>query len=259
MSQVTYLHHPEGYGEIQLNRPEKHHAVNEQMIDEFSSCLQCAKEDTISFLVITSTGDQMFCAGGDLHYFHGQLDDEHAFSLLYPMKEVLHSIVLFPVPTICLLNGNAFGGGCEIATACDIRIAKEETKFGFIQSNLGIVPGWGGGTLLYEKVHSSFALQWITEGATYDASYLQEKGWIHSIVDEAVFNDRERVLSPYIEKTREQMGVVKIQYKQYISALSLAARMNEEVRYCANLWDSPAHQEAVQQFMMKKDESSPSQ
>lgn len=255
MDQVAYIRHAEGYGEIQLNRPDKHHAINEQMIEQFASCLERAKDDPISFLVITSTGNQSFCAGGDLHYFHGQLDDEHAFSLLYPMKEVLHAIVLFPVPTICLLNGNAFGGGCEIATACDIRIAKEQTKFGFIQSNLGIVPGWGGGTLLYEKVHSSFALQWITEGSTYDATYLQTKGWIHSVVDEEQFNDRSRVFAPYIGKTREQMEIIKIQYKQYISALSLAARMNEEVRYCANLWDLPAHQEAVDKFLMKKNET----
>src|SRR5690625_5646758 len=88
----------------------------------------------------------MFCAGGDLINFHGELTPDEAFSRLYPMKEVLYDIASFPVPTICLLNGDALGGGCEIATACDFRIAKETTKFGFVQSKLGIVPGWGGGT-----------------------------------------------------------------------------------------------------------------
>lgn len=252
MKHITYTYHEEGYGEIQLNRPEKHHAINGEMIEELEQCLEQAKENPISFLAITGTGDETFCAGGDLHYFHDQLDIEHAFSHLYPMKEILHTLVMFPVPTICLLNGNAFGGGCEIATACDIRIAKEGTTFGYVQSNLGITPAWGGGTLLYEKVPSSFALQWITEGSTYAATDLYHKGWIHSIVSEDVFNDRLHVLAPYIKKSAEQMEILKSQYKQHITALGLSARMNEEVRQCANLWNSPLHQETVQQMMAKE-------
>ncbi|HLR15349.1 MAG TPA: enoyl-CoA hydratase/isomerase family protein [Bacillota bacterium] len=251
MTYVTYERHSEGYGEITLQRPQKHNAINGEMIEEFESCLEQAKEDTISFLVITGAGDDTFCAGGDLHYFHGQLDNEHAFSHLYPMKEILHTILLFPVPTICLLNGNAFGGGCELATSCDIRIAKADTRFGFTQSTLGIVPGWGGGTLLYEKVHTSFAFQWITEGATYSVEKLYDKGWIHSIVTSEDFNDHSLILAPYIHKTIEQLEALKTQYKQQILALSLSARMNEEVRHCASLWNSPAHQHAVKQFLTK--------
>lgn len=252
MTQVTYERHSEGYGEISLNRPDKHNAINGEMIEQFESCLELAKQDTISFLVITGSGNETFCAGGDLNYFHGQLDNEHAFAHLYPMKEILHTIVLFPVPTICLLNGNAFGGGCELATACDIRIAKEGTRFGFTQSNLGIVPGWGGGTLLYEKVHSSFALQWIIEGVPVDARHLFDKGWIHSFISEEEFKERPKVLAPYLKNTPEQMEALKIQYKQQISALSLSARMNEEVRHCASLWNSYAHQQAVQKFFNKE-------
>lgn len=251
MTYVTYKRHSEGYGEITLQRSQKHNAVNGTMIAELESCLEQAKEDIITFLVITGDGDDTFCAGGDLHYFHGQLDSEHAFSLLYPMKEILHTILLFPVPTICLLNGNAFGGGCELATACDIRIAKENTRFGFIQSTLGIVPGWGGGTLLYEKVHTSFAFQWITEGATYSVEKLYDKGWIHTIVSSEDFNNHKDILKHYLCKTIDQLEVLKNQYKQQILALSLSARMNEEVRHCASLWNSPAHQNAVEQFLTK--------
>ncbi len=130
------------------------------------------------------------------------------------MKEVLYEIASFPVPVICLLNGDAVGGGCEIATACDLRISRGERRFGFIQSTLGITPGWGGGVLLYEKVHPSFALQWIMEGAHFQADELRHQGWIHRIIAEKDWQDQEYVLQPYLSKSEEQMKTLKSQYKK---------------------------------------------
>src|SRR5699024_7524433 len=104
---------------------------------------------------------------------------------LLQMNEVLEKIIRFPVPVVALLNGNALGGGCELATACDIRIAKTGSVFGFVQSNIGILPGWGGGAILYKKVAASFALDWLTKGNLYAADELLEKGWVHQIIDGA--------------------------------------------------------------------------
>src|SRR5690625_4132257 len=103
------------------------------MAKELMTILEEAKEDPPKFLVITGRG-KMFSAGGDLLDLHGELSADEAFSRLYPMKEVLFELVNFPMPTIGLLNGNALGGGCELATACDIRIAKNTSEFGFVQT-----------------------------------------------------------------------------------------------------------------------------
>lgn len=249
----NYIHYElykEGYGKIILDRPEKRNAISLQMADQLLNALERAMRDDIKFLVITSSYDDVFCAGGDLKDFHSELDYEKAFSQLYVMKEVLFELVSFPVPTICLLNGNAFGGGCELATACDIRIAKATTSFGYIQTNLGILPGWGGGSLLYEKVHSSFAFQWITEGGIYDAPYLHERGWLHQITPDHKF-DEDELLLPYVKNSLEQMKILKAQYKESLSSLSLSAIMNEEVRQCASLWNSPKHQQAISEFFNK--------
>src|SRR5699024_8285818 len=107
-------------------------------------------------------------------------------------------------------------GGCELASACDIRIAKEESKFGFVQSNLGILPGWGGGSLLYERIDSSFAMRWIMEGKVFSAPYLEKKAWIHKVIHKSDW-DEELILRPYINKTRVQMEFIKLQYNEYIS------------------------------------------
>lgn len=248
---IQYHRDDQAYGIISLNRPKKRHAINEEMVEQLKVVLQQAKQDDLRFLVITGEGEKMFCAGGDLTYLHADLTPEEAFSRLYPMKEVMHDIISFPVPTICLLNGDALGGGCEIATACDIRIAKEDTKFGFIQSRLGIIPAWGGGALLYEKVHPSFAFQWLMEAEVLEATYLQERGWLHHIIPKEDWSHRESILQPYLAKSDQQMLLLKNQFKLKLSSLALSPLMNEEIRNCANLWGSLEHKKAIQAFLSK--------
>src|SRR5699024_12371085 len=103
------------------------------MADLFVEKIKIARNRDIKFLIITGAGEKMFCSGCDLNHLHGDLSSDEAFKELYPMKECLYELVSFPVPTVCLLNGDALGGGCEIATACDFRIGKKGTKFGFVQ------------------------------------------------------------------------------------------------------------------------------
>ncbi|MFC3040231.1 enoyl-CoA hydratase/isomerase family protein [Virgibacillus xinjiangensis] len=249
---VTYQKVSEDYAEIRLNRPEKHNAISTEMAEELLEMLEQAKQESIKFLVLTGTGDGMFCAGGDLSELHGRLTMEEAYALLHPMKQVLYKIISFPVPVICLLNGNAVGGGCEIATACDIRIAKETSAFGFVQSTLGILPGWGGGAVLYEKVLPSFAFQWLTEGSIYSAVDLRERGWLHHLVSEQDWHNQEDVLHPYITKSLGQMKLLKSQYKKKLCSRELSSLMNEEVQNSSSLWDSPEHVAAVERFESRK-------
>lgn len=246
---VQYQVCDEGYGLIRLNRSQKLNAISSEMTEMLLENIQVAKKDAIKFLVITGAGEKMFCAGGDLNQLHGNLSEKEAFTKLYPMKECLYELVSFPVPTICLLNGSALGGGCEIATACDFRIGKEGTEFGFIQSTLGIIPGWGGGVLLYEKVNPNFAYRWLVEGKVYDINYLEKHGWIHTIVPDDEWDNLSKVLQPYLTKSIEQMKILKAQFNKKISVLSLSAQMNEEVRQSANLWGRPEHQQAVQRII----------
>jgi len=246
---ITYEENEEKeYGTIFLNRANKRNAISIEMAKRFFDILEQIKERPIKFLVIKSAGDSIFCAGGDLNDLHGNLDEQEAYNTLAYMKQVLIKIVTFPVPTVALLQGNALGGGCELATACDIRIAKENTLFGFVQSNLGILPGWGGGALLYEKVHPSFALHWLIEGKMFDATYLKQKGWIHEIVPTSTWGNEEKYLAKYVDKSLEQMKYLKSQYSEALSVPTLIEKMEKESTRTASLWSSDKHKEAVRQF-----------
>src|SRR5699024_8266352 len=111
---------------------------------------------------------------------------DEAYEDLKLMKDFLYKLATFPLPTIALLHGMALGGGCELATACDFRIAKEKTRFGFVQTDLGILLGWGGGALLYDKVAASFAYIWLFECEINVAKYIVNRVSIHKLtsVDE---------------------------------------------------------------------------
>lgn len=248
---ILYEVSDRGYGTIILNRENKRNAISKAMTNRLSDLLEDIKEEPPKFLLIKSAGDRVFCAGGDLTELNDELDEEEAFADLTPMREVLYKLATFPTPTICLLQGNAFGGGCELATACDIRIAKEGTKFGFIQSNLGILPGWGGGALLHKKVHPSFALQWITEGAVFSAEELINKGWLHRTVKTEDWGKEEEILDSYITKSQDQLAFLKEQFMQSIEMNNLKERMDAESRKSAFLWPSEEHQRAVRQFLNK--------
>lgn len=250
---VTYERSNQGFGLIQLNRAEKHNAISQGMVELLKESIQTAKEDAIKFLVITGSGDRTFCAGGDLNELHGELSQDDAFSLLYSMKEVLYELASFPLPTVCLLNGNAFGGGCELATACDFRYAKENTKHGFIQSTLGILSGWGGGTLLYEKVASDFAYQWLMEGTKYDTDSLHHHGWLQKVIPTDEWGNWSKILYSIINKSDKQLKILKEQYLKKAPILSLSAEMNTEVRNAATLWGTIEHKTAVQTFLKKNE------
>jgi enoyl-CoA hydratase len=237
------------FGIITLNRAEKRHAISKEMTIKFLHCIELAKKDPLKFLIVTSTGERMFCSGGDLNDLHGELTPNEAEEILLMTMEVLYQLAVFPVPTIALLNGGAAGGGCELASACDIRIAKQGTKFGFVQTKLGIIPGWGGGVLLAKRVAPSFANQWIMEGTVYNADDLALKGWVHRVVTDSEWDDRDNLLKAYTSKSYKQMKILKELYLEEIGVIGLKKRMEKEVRYCASLWDSEEHKEAVSAFL----------
>lgn len=245
------LYEESTYGTITLNRPEKRNAISRDMASQLNDLLDRLIENPPKFLVIKSAGEGVFCAGGDLTELHGDLDADEAYERLTPMRELLFKIATFPVPVIALLQGNALGGGCELATACDIRIAKENTKFGFIQTNLGILPGWGGGALLFKKVHPTFALQWISEGAIFSATDLRTKGWLHHMVPEADWTDENAILHPYLKKSKTQLQFIKQQLLNELNVSDLKDKMVKESRQSAELWPSEEHKRAVQQFLNK--------
>ncbi|MBM7647230.1 enoyl-CoA hydratase/carnithine racemase [Bacillus ectoiniformans] len=240
-----------GILEFKITRQDKRNAVNFGVMEGLKQALKQAKADDVRALVITGEGDQAFCSGGDLSVFHELRTEEQAYSMLSQMGHILYELATLPKPTVALINGTAVGGGCEIATACDFRIAKAGVKMGFIQGTLAITTGWGGGTLLFERIAHGDALKLLTAAHVHKAEELESIGFINRVVNEANHEAAEEFL-------KEELAIhstVLSAYKQMLirkwQETNIAERMEKETRQCAILWEADAHHEAVDRFLNK--------
>ncbi|WP_209020050.1 enoyl-CoA hydratase/isomerase family protein [Jeotgalibacillus proteolyticus] len=235
---------------FKIDRPEKRNAINYEVMDGLKEALEQARtNDEIKVLVITGAGTQSFCSGGDLQAFHGLKSQSEAYEMLSKMGGILYDLSTLPKITVALINGTAIGGGCEIAAACDFRIARPNSKLGFIQGNLAITTGWGGGTLLYERLVPSQALLLLTTAGLYKTEELHDKGFIDHIVPGHTFNDVTNLLEPILLKNVH----VLVAYKQILIEKwkrgDLQERIRLEILACSKLWEKPEHHEAVEGFL----------
>lgn len=236
-----------------IDRLEKRNAVNDEVMDGLKKAIKHIKENRdVRFLVITGAGDKAFCSGGDLSEFHSLKTEEQAFGMLSKMGNILYELATLHVPTIALINGTAVGGGCEIATACDFRLIASRAKCGFIQGTLGITTGWGGGTYLFERgLRHDRALKMLIDASPYDAQTLYDIGWAMRVFE----GSKEEALQQFIEKMENIHPSVHHAYKEIElrkwRERNMYGRVMEEIKLCSKLWESDAHNEAVNRFLNK--------
>lgn len=131
-----------GTASLTINRPEKHNAMNKYVIAELAEHLdRIAIDDTVDVVVLTGAGEKSFVAGADINELSQRLPYD---GMIGTMQALYEKIATFSKPTIAAVNGIAFGGGHELALACDIRIGTTNALFALPETGLGILPAAGG-------------------------------------------------------------------------------------------------------------------
>jgi len=131
---------------VTVDRPEKRNALNHDTLAALKHTFDThAGDQTLTAAVLTGTGDRAFAAGGDLHELQALTTAEAIEAFTRAARSALDSVRCFPVPVIGALNGDAFGGGAELAMACDLRLAAPHVRIAFLQGRLAISTAWGGG------------------------------------------------------------------------------------------------------------------
>ncbi len=149
-----------GLLKVLINRPAKRNALSQGVLAELRRCFeQAAVRDDLRAAVLRGAGERCFAAGGDLQEFDGMRTPEQAERIGIDSCAALDAIRHCPVPVVALLNGDALGGGAELAVACDIRIAAPHTRIAFVQGTLNIAPAWGGGADLMRLAGPAQALR----------------------------------------------------------------------------------------------------
>jgi enoyl-CoA hydratase len=171
-----------GVGRITINRPDARNALNTQVLGDIRQALAEFRHDReVSVVVFTGAGDRAFAAGADI----GELRVRTALDALAAiMQGVYDEVEAYEKPTIAAVNGFALGGGCELAMACDVRIASKNARFGLPELTLSIIPGAGGTQRLSRLVGKGRAIEMILTSQIIDAEEARRIGLVTQIADE---------------------------------------------------------------------------
>lgn len=170
---------------VTLNRPEVRNALSRSVnlrLQEIA--LEIENRDDVRVVVITGAGDKAFCAGADLKERRG-IDAADARPFINAISGAINDLGALRKPTIAAMNGSAYGGGLELAMACDFRIAVEGAEVGLTETRLGIMPGAGGTQRLPRLIGEARAKEMIMLGRRVTAARALEIGLVHQVVPRA--------------------------------------------------------------------------
>ena len=236
---------------LTVNRPEKMNALNAAVRAAIFETFDRLRADPgVRVVVLTGAGDKAFIAGADIREF----ENRRALEQYRAMQagDIYAHVDRFPKPVIAMINGYCLGGGCELAMACDIRIASDRAKLGQPEINLGIIPGGGGTQRLPRLVGEGVALRMIYTGEIVDAA--RALAW--GLVDEVVPHDRLRDRTLELARAIAQKSPAALQAAK--EAVKAAARMplDEGLKYekvlFGLLFSTEDKEEGVRAFLEKR-------
>lgn len=231
---------------VTINRPEVRNAISLATMDELNQVLDnIEKDSTIRAVILTGSGDKAFVSGGDLKEFEDLVSIEDGRRMSYMMKRVLGRLENLEVPVLAAINGVAYGGGSEVALACDYRIASNNAKIGFLQVKLAIMTSWGGGPRLARLVSRSKALALLTTGDILTAKQAYEYGIVDQVVEQSELLNTAKKMAAKIAAN----APLAVKYAKKLlndqREMSFQGALNYETELFSILWASGDHHEAV--------------
>nr|CDJ90174.1 Crotonase domain containing protein [Haemonchus contortus] len=172
-----------GVARLQLNRPEKSNCLSGEMMFQLGEKLQTLDDFSSCGVLVVEGAGNSFCSGADLGLIDQLCNPSLGEAMFRFMSSSLGMIRSSPLVSVARIHGHCLGGGTEIASMCDLRLAHKDSKFGFMQSRLGIVPSWGGANYLASIVGRSTALRLMTTAPMLNASQAKDIGFVDVVYD----------------------------------------------------------------------------
>lgn len=238
---------------ITINRPQKHNALARPVLAQLREAVQAAGEraDT-PFVVVTGAGERYFAAGGDLRDLSGVRDEAATLDMVEQAGAALDAIRNCPVPVIACLNGDAIGGGGELALACDLRLQSAHARIGFIQAKLAITSAWGGGPDLFALVGPARAMRMMTRCELVDATTALAWGLADAVLrDGPRGEDTAAFLKPLLACAPQVLRGIKAQAVASRQGAGWQAHRELEKLHLVRTWLHEDHWAASEQLLSK--------
>jgi len=236
---------------VTIDRPEKRNALNGVVRRELIRTLDdLESREDVRVVVLTGAGEKAFVAGADIDEFANRTPLEQRAAM--EGRRVFDVLAQLPKPTLASINGYALGGGCELALACDIRIAGRSARLGQPEVNLGLLPGGGGTQRLPRLVGLGRAMRLTLTGELIGAEEAERIGLVDEVVDDDALRARTRELAASI--ARQSPLALKL-IKQAVRAsaeMPLSAGLRLERELFVTAFSSEDRVEGVAAFLEKR-------
>lgn len=236
---------------ITFNRPQVLNALNYELLDELGQVIDAISQDDEIRCVIVSGGPKCFAAGADISMLT-ELDSSEGELFVEKAHLPMDKLANLNKPVIAAIAGLALGGGCEVAMACDIRIAAEGSKLGLPECNLGLFPGGGGTQRLTRLVGNGWAKDMILTGDPIDAQTALNIGLVTRVVPADKLMDEARKLAAKLAaKAPITAGVTK-QCLNVAMSSDLATGLKFEKKSFAQIVYTDDFREGTKAFLEKR-------
>lgn len=238
---------------ILINRAHKHNALARPVLAQLRDAVRAAgNQPHARVVVVTGAGERYFAAGGDLRDLAGVRDEAATADMIEEAGAALEAIRACPVPVVAHLNGDAIGGGAELALACDLRLQAAHARIGFIQAKLAITSAWGGGPDLFRLVGPSRALRMMARCELVDAAQALDWGLADAVVrDGPEGEDVAAFLAPMLACAPQVLRGIKAQAIACREGASWHAHREVERQHLVRTWLHEDHWAASEKLLSK--------
>lgn len=237
---------------LSVDNPKRMNALSVEILTELDEHLAAIEtDDAIRAVVITGADGGAFAAGADIGFMR-EANDAAVREFAELGHRVLARIEALPKPVIAAIRSYALGGGCELALACDVRLASDDAKLGQPEVNLGIIPGWGGTQRLAWLTTPGFAKELIFSARHVDASEAASRGLIDHIHPADEVLDRAVELAELMA-TKAPIAIAEA--KKLINATTggdITVRLSDERDAFVGLFDTEDRAEGMGAFFEKR-------
>jgi len=238
-------------GIVKINRPEVRNVLNWETWMELEDILKrLHSEPNLRVGIITGVGDEAFVAGADLHMLKERTPQD-AINASKKANEILLFMESMEEVIIAAINGWALGGGCEIALACDIRIASEKARIGQTEVRVGIMPGYGGNVRLMRLIGSGRAKEMIYTGRIVSAQEAEKIGLVNRVVPHEGLMEEALALARQIAQGPASIHFAKQSMFQ-ASQLPLKEALEQDSEIYGEVYKTKDFKEGVTAFLEKR-------
>jgi enoyl-CoA hydratase len=247
------LEKKEGVAKLTINRPQVYNALNAETMNEIADAVvDVGKDESVKALVITGAGEKAFVSGADIRMFTTLTPKQARSASKQGQVKVTRALELLGKPVIAAVNGVAYGGGCEIALACDFIVASENARFCQPEINLAILPGWGGTQRLPRIVGTHKAKELCILGEPIDAKEAERIGLVYKVATPGKLNETvDELVKKLMGKSPCAMQLAKEAVNKALD-VGLDEGLDYEADQFAKAFATEDHLEGANAFLEKR-------